>query len=304
MLTNMAYSKVEELYKKEMAKLQGHSSQKEEAERRMKERHDLNIQQPFPEETTPSKDNAEEMKEEQENAGIEVKSAKRVKTIASKKQSKRPRVEERAETEAEPSVTSSAEPMQNSKQSKEQSDEHVGMYMTILEPVQAVPISMKAPEIIFWDSLRDNGKDFFRLKRNGGAFEAYSTWGRVIRGCSREDIEEMYKVGMKLYEPVLKGTEENLFKVAMEYLCMMFDPDKVVHRIKDLHHESEELASLPKSQVRGRLLGTEELHKLMLLNKFSTASSKLVLLEEINTAEHAGWTEDYGKLDDNDGSLY
>ncbi|KAI3759394.1 hypothetical protein L6452_07171 [Arctium lappa] len=145
MFTNMAYSKVEELYKKEMAKLQGDSSQREEAERRMKEMHDLNIQQPFPEETTPSKDNAEDMKEEQENAGIEVKSAKRVKTIASKKQSKRPRVEERAETEAEPSVTPSAEPVQNPKQSKEQSDEHVGLYMTILEPVQAVPISMKAP---------------------------------------------------------------------------------------------------------------------------------------------------------------
>ncbi|KAI3772506.1 hypothetical protein L6452_03692 [Arctium lappa] len=29
-----------------------------------------------------------------------------------------------------------------------------------------------------------------------------------------------------------------------------------------------------------------EMAKLMLLNKFSTASSKLVLLEEINTAEH------------------
>ncbi|KAI3759393.1 hypothetical protein L6452_07170 [Arctium lappa] len=186
----------------------------------------------------------------------------------------------------------------------------------------------------------------------------------------------MYKVGMKLYEPVLKGTEENLLKVAMEYLCMMFEPEKVVCRIKDLHHEygfkkidhwmlfencgvymitidkcyheyylvdkiydhSKEklegmlkaklvctkdsemarivnLTSLPKSQVRGRLLGTEELHKystskvnaarrtwllllvstsvintascrLMLLNKFSTASSKLVLLEEINTTEH------------------
>ncbi|KAI3697616.1 hypothetical protein L6452_30711 [Arctium lappa] len=113
MFNNMAYSQVEELYKKEMAKLQGDSSQREEAERRMKERHDLNIQQPFPEETTPSKDKAEEKKEEQENVDVEVKSSKRVKSIASKKQSKRQRVEERAESEAEPPVTPSAEPTQN-----------------------------------------------------------------------------------------------------------------------------------------------------------------------------------------------
>ncbi|KAI3702069.1 hypothetical protein L6452_27707 [Arctium lappa] len=232
MFTNMAYNKVEELYKKEMAKLQGDSSQREEAERRMKERHDLNIQQPFPEEVTPTKEN----KEEPENVGMEAKSAKRVKTIASKKQSKKPRVEE-AEKVVEPSVTPSAESGQNPEQSNKQSDEHVGLYMTIIEPVQAVPISMKAPEIIFWDILRESRKDYIRMKRVSDIFEVYATWVKVIRSCSRADLEEMHKVGMKLYEHVLKGIEESLLKVAMEYLCMMFEPEKVVYRIKDLHHE-------------------------------------------------------------------
>ncbi|KAI3736187.1 hypothetical protein L6452_15724 [Arctium lappa] len=160
-----------------------------------------------------------------------------MKTIASKKQFKRPRVEERAETEAEPSVTPLVESVQNLEQSNKQSDEHVGMYMTLIEPVPAVPISMKAPEIIFWDILRDNRKDYFRLKRVGDVFEVYPTWGKLVRSCSRADLEEMHKVGMKLYEPMFKGTEENLLKVAMEYLCMMFEPEKVVYRIKDLHHE-------------------------------------------------------------------
>ncbi|KAI3734629.1 hypothetical protein L6452_14102 [Arctium lappa] len=236
MFTNMAYNKVEELYKKEMAKLQGDSSQREEAERRMKERYDLNIQQPFPEETTPSKEKVEEKKEEQENVRMEVKSAKIVKTIASKKQSKKSRIEE-AEKEAEPSVTPSAEPEQNPEPSNLPSNEQVDLFMTVIEPVQAVPISVKAPEVIFWDILRDNRKEYFRLKRVGDVFEFYSTWGKMIRSCSRADLEEMHKVGMKLYEPVLKGTEENLLKIAMEYLCMMFEPEKVVHRIKDLHHE-------------------------------------------------------------------
>ncbi|KAI3729060.1 hypothetical protein L6452_17707 [Arctium lappa] len=237
MFTNMAYNQVEELYKNEMKKLQGDSSKREEAERRMKERYDLNIQKPFPEETTPSKDKAEEMKEEQESVGIEAKSGKRVKTIASKKQSKRPRMEETTETAAEPSDVPLAESVQNPEQSNKQTVESMDLYMTIVEPMKAVPISMKAPEITFWDILRDNGKDFFRIKRADGSFEAYSTWGRVIRSCSRADIEELYKVGIKLYEPVLKGTEENLLKIAMEYLCMMFDPERVAYRIKDHHHE-------------------------------------------------------------------
>ncbi|KAI3707250.1 hypothetical protein L6452_25597 [Arctium lappa] len=332
MFTNMAYSQVEELHKKEMAKFQGDSSQREEAERRMKERHDLNIQQPFPKEVTPTK----EKKEEPENVSVEAKSAKRVKSIASKKQFKKPRVEE-AEEEAEPSVTPSAESVQNPEQSNKQSDEHMGLYMTILEPAQAVPISMKAPEIIFWDILRDNRKDYFRIKRVGDVFEVHSTWGKLVR--------------------------------TMEYLCMMFDPEKVVYRIKDLHHEyvfkkidhwilfencgvymitidkcyheyylvdkiydhSKEklkgmlkaklvylknLTSLSKSQVRGRLLGTDDMlstvnaarrtwllllycSELMLL-MISTAYEMKIRMERMT----AGWTEDYGKLGDKDGSLY
>ncbi|KAI3759376.1 hypothetical protein L6452_07142 [Arctium lappa] len=167
MFANMAYSKVEELYKKEMVKLQGDFSQREEVERRMKERHDLNIQQPFPEETTPSKEN-DEKKEEQ--VDVEAKYAKRVKTIASKKQSKKPRIED-ANKEAKPSVANHTEQTSQSTQQPNQSDEHVGLYMTLIEPVQVIPISVKAPEIIFWDILRDNRKDYFRLKRVGACLK-------------------------------------------------------------------------------------------------------------------------------------
>ncbi|KAI3665008.1 hypothetical protein L6452_43624 [Arctium lappa] len=237
MFTNMAYTQVEELYQKEMAKIQGDSAQREEAERRMKERHDLNIQKPFPEETTHSKDKVEEKKEEPESVGVEAKAGKRVKTIASKRLSKRPRVEETTESAAEHSEVPIVESVQIPEQSRKPTTESMDLYMTIVELLKAVPISMKAPEITFWDILRDNGKDFFRIKRTDGSFEAYSTWGRVVRSCSRADIEELYKVGIKLYEPVLKGTEENLLKIAMEYLCMMFDPERVAYRIKDHQHE-------------------------------------------------------------------
>ncbi|KAI3678335.1 hypothetical protein L6452_37622 [Arctium lappa] len=58
MFTNMPYGRIEELYTKEMSNLKGDSTQRVEVERKMKERHDLNVQQPFldSEEGTPIKD--------------------------------------------------------------------------------------------------------------------------------------------------------------------------------------------------------------------------------------------------------
>ncbi|KAI3716050.1 hypothetical protein L6452_23103 [Arctium lappa] len=174
MLTNMSYGRIEELYKKEMAKLQGDFTQRVEVERKMKERHDLNIQQPFPdsEEGTPIKDKEEVKKEE--TLAHKIGAIKRKKSIATKKQAKRPRIEEvekenkseRAEVEAEPTVAPSAEPEQNQEQSNQQFNEQFHLYMTLTdeEPVQAGPISMKAPEIIFWDILKDNRKEYFRFK--------------------------------------------------------------------------------------------------------------------------------------------
>ncbi|KAI3706961.1 hypothetical protein L6452_25074 [Arctium lappa] len=245
MFTNMPYGRIEELYKKEMANLKGDSTERVEAERKMKERHDLNIQQPFPdsEEGTPSKDK-EEVKQE-ETLAQKIGDIKRKKSIATKPKAKRARTKEEEneneneKAEAEPTVAPSAEPEQNPEQSNQQSNEQFHLYMTLTneEPVEADPISMKAPEIIFWDILKDNRKEYFRFKRMGDQFEVYATWGKVIRSCSRADLEEMYKDGTKLYETMLQGTKMSLIKIAMEYLCMMFEPEKVKYRIRDLHHE-------------------------------------------------------------------
>ncbi|KAI3770661.1 hypothetical protein L6452_01802 [Arctium lappa] len=94
MFTNMPYGRIEELYKKEMANLKGDFTHRVEVERKMKERHDLNIQQPFPdsEEGTPSKDK-EEMKQE-ETLAQKFGAIKRKKSIATKPKAKRARIEE------------------------------------------------------------------------------------------------------------------------------------------------------------------------------------------------------------------
>ncbi|KAI3735822.1 hypothetical protein L6452_15342 [Arctium lappa] len=144
MFTSMSFGKLEELYQKEMAKLKGDFIQRVEVERKMKEMHDLNIQQPFPdsEEGTPSKDKKEVKIEEEE------------------KENER------------------AEPEHNPEQSNQQSNEKFHLYMTLTneDPVQVDHISLKAPEIIFSDILKDQGKEYFRIKRLGDHYEVYATW--------------------------------------------------------------------------------------------------------------------------------
>ncbi|KAI3746382.1 hypothetical protein L6452_08813 [Arctium lappa] len=241
MFTGMSFGKLEELYKKELAKLQGEFSQRVEVERKMKERHDLHIQQPFPEneETTPTKEVEEEQKEE--TLAQTVKVVKRMKTLASKKQTKRPWIEE-VQKEAEPVVATPEE--QSSQQGAEQSEQsevHVGLYMTVTdsEPVEADPISVQASEIIHWNILEDQRKKYFRIKSMGDKYEVYSTWGKIIRSCYRSHLEEMFKVGMRLYGDTLKEAGMDIKKLEMEYLCMMFDPSKVQHVFRDLHMKNK-----------------------------------------------------------------
>ncbi|KAI3665304.1 hypothetical protein L6452_43928 [Arctium lappa] len=242
MFTCMSFGKLEELYQKEMARLKRDSTQREEAERKMKKRHDLNIQQPFPEseEGTPVKEKKEEKKEE--TLAHQIGVIKRKKSIATKLKAKRARIEEeRAEAEVEPTDEPLAEPEQNPEQSNQQSNEQFDLYITVTDedPVQADPISVQAPEIIHWDILEDQRKKYFMIKRMGYKYEVYSTWGKLIRRCSRSDLEKMFKVRMSLYEEELTKARMSLIKLAMEYLCMMFDPSKVQHVVRDLHLENK-----------------------------------------------------------------
>ncbi|KAI3685214.1 hypothetical protein L6452_34452 [Arctium lappa] len=220
----------------------------------MKERHDLNIQQPFPdsEEGTPTKEKVEVKKEE--SLAQKIGGVKRKKSIATKKKAKRPRTEEiekeKERKEVEPTVAPLAEhvetehsqeqPSQQFAEQPRQSEVQFDLYMTVTddEPVKADPILVNAPEIIHWDTLVDKRTEYIRIKRMGDQFEVYSTWGKIIRSCSRTDLEEMYKVGLRLYDDLLKGAGMSIIKMVMEFLCMMFDRDRVKYLIKDLHHEN------------------------------------------------------------------
>ncbi|KAI3729874.1 hypothetical protein L6452_18546 [Arctium lappa] len=146
-----------------MGKLQSNEKARVEFERKAKERHDVIINQPFPEseEGTPTKEKAE-IKEE-ETLAQEIKKIKRVKYIASKG----PRSEERkkeekkkeatiGQIEEEKKVAEEEEAPKNEEKRAESQEippsSDVNMYMVVMDkipkPITAEPVGFKPPEVI------------------------------------------------------------------------------------------------------------------------------------------------------------
>ncbi|KAI3685625.1 hypothetical protein L6452_34876 [Arctium lappa] len=258
MFIKMTFDQVKGLYEKEMGKLKNNEKDRVEFEKKAKERHDVNINKPFPEseEGTPTKEKAE-IKEE-ETLAQKIKKIKRVKSIASKG----PRSEERTKEEKKKEATlgqgqrilKRTKMMANRKrvdkkprveeEKKAETQEEVpqssdaNMYIVIMDkipkPISAEPVGFKPPEVIHWDTMEVDGKEYIRLKRKDEKYEVYSTWNKIVRECSRSDLEEMFEVGMKVHADQLTAPGLPIVKLVMEYLCMLFKPEEVKHLIKDV----------------------------------------------------------------------
>ncbi|KAI3697965.1 hypothetical protein L6452_31072 [Arctium lappa] len=100
------------------------------------------------------------------------------------------------------------------------------------KPISAEPVGFKPPEVIHWDIMEVDGKEYIRLKRKDEKYEVYSTWNKIVRECSRSDLEEMFEVGMKVHADQLTAPGLPIVKLVMEYLCMLFKPEAVKHLIK------------------------------------------------------------------------
>ncbi|KAI3729838.1 hypothetical protein L6452_18509 [Arctium lappa] len=285
MFSKMSFEKIKGLYDAEMKKLQENDTAKVEMEKRMKESNDFVIQKPFPDE--------QETPKKEATLGESLRTLKRTKMMARRKPTKKPRlVEEEAEKGAE-----EEEAPESSKMQKPVSTEDVKMYMVVMdkvpEPISAEPVGVKPLEVIHWDVMEVDGKKYIRLKRKDEKYEVYITWNKIVRTCSRSDIEEIFEIGMKLYADELKAPVISIKKLVMEYLCMMFKPDEVEEIEASCHAEEEaktmmefwkhleedlkNLTSLPKSQVRGRLLGTEEKLKYGVIMPYTYEKGNTVL---------------------------
>ncbi|KAI3707528.1 hypothetical protein L6452_26139 [Arctium lappa] len=227
MFSKMSFEKIKELYDSEMLKLQGNETARVEMEKRMKESNDFLIQKPFPDEqATPPKKEA--------TLGESLRNLKRTKMMARRKVIKKPKkVEEEAEKVAEEEEAPESSEMQEPART-----ENVRMYMVVMdkvpEPISAEPVGIKPPEVIHWDVMEVDGKEYIRLKRKDEKYEVYITWNKIVRTCSRSDLEEMFEIGMKLYADILKAPEISITKLVIEYLCMMFKPDEVEHVIRNV----------------------------------------------------------------------
>ncbi|KAI3718375.1 hypothetical protein L6452_19242 [Arctium lappa] len=230
MFSKMSFEKIKELYDSEMKKLQGNETARVEMEKRMKESNDFDFQKPFPDEQeTPPKKEA--------TLGESLRTLKRTKMMARRKSTKKPRV---SEGEAEKVAEEEVAPESSNQQESSIKDD-VSLYMVVMnkvpEPISAEPVGVKPPEIIHWDILTMDGKDYIRLKRKGDKYEVFNTWVKIVRTCSRSDIEEMFDIGIKLYADHLNTPGISLTKLVMEYLCMMFKPEEVDQVIKSVFKE-------------------------------------------------------------------
>ncbi|KAI3758881.1 hypothetical protein L6452_06453 [Arctium lappa] len=238
MFVKMNFDQIQDLYEKEMGKLKGNEKDRMEFEKKAKESNDVNINQPFPEseEGTPIKEKTENKEEKKKEAtlGQVQKTLKRTKMMAKRKKSvKKPRVEE------DQKVAEEEEAPQNEAKSQEvPQSSNVNMYMVVMDkipkPISVEPVGFKPPEVIHWDTMEVDGKEYIRLKRNDEKYEVYSTWNKIVRECSRSDLEEMFEVGMKIYADQLTAPGLPIVKLVMEYLCMLFNPEAVKHLIRDV----------------------------------------------------------------------
>ncbi|KAI3667201.1 hypothetical protein L6452_42250 [Arctium lappa] len=334
MFSKMTFEQIKELYNSEMTKLQGNETARVEMGKRMKESNDFMIEKPFPDEQeTPPKKEA--------TLGESLRTLKRTKMMARRKSTKKPRV---AEEEVEKVAEEEGAPKPSEQKEPSRTDD-VNMYMVVMdkvpEPISAEPVGVKPPEVILWDTMKVDGKEYIRLKRKDEKYEVYNTWAKIVRTCSRSDLEEMFEIGMKLYADQLKAPKISITKLMMEYLCMLFKPEEVEHVIRnvfktvnnwtlyetsgvyaltmDINHIEyflvdrlynhsrlklhamlkNKLGYVPDSEMANHLIQRTINQKLMLL-MIGTAYEMKIRMERMT----AGWTEDYGKLGDKDGSLY
>ncbi|KAI3718055.1 hypothetical protein L6452_18901 [Arctium lappa] len=227
MFSKMSFEKIKELYDSEMRKLQENETARVEMEKRMKESNDFDFQKPFPDEQeTPPKKEA--------TLGESLRTLKRTKMMARRKSIKKPRI---AEGEAE-KVAEEEGALESSKQKEPSNIDDVNLYMVVMdkvpEPISAEPVGIKPLEVIHWDTLTVDGKEYIRLKRKDEKYEVFNTWAKIVRTCSRSDLEEMFEIEMKLYADILKAPRISITKLVMEYLCMMFKPEEVEHVIKNV----------------------------------------------------------------------
>ncbi|KAI3685503.1 hypothetical protein L6452_34751 [Arctium lappa] len=217
----------------------------------MKERHDLQIQKPFPDD--------QETPRKEATLGESLRTLKRTKMMARRKSAKKPRVnEEEAEKDqkvAEEEGVPKSDEQEAQSQEEPSNTPDVNMYMV--------------------DTMKVDGKEYIRLKRKDDKFEVYPTWAKIVRVCSRSDLEEMFEVGMKLYADKLKTPGIPVTTLVMEYLCMLFKPEEVQHVIRNVFKTINNWTLYERSGVYALTMDTNHIEYFLMDRVYNHSRLKL-----------------------------
>ncbi|KAJ9560871.1 hypothetical protein OSB04_006031 [Centaurea solstitialis] len=86
-----------------------------------------------------------------------------------------------------------------------------------------------------WEVISQSNRLYYKLDRHGGYKDFWKTFSDLLEHCSRDNLKEIFEHGMAVYGEVLNEEEVedamvDKIKKALEWLCMLFD----VNRVQDL----------------------------------------------------------------------
>ncbi|KAJ9563127.1 hypothetical protein OSB04_008287 [Centaurea solstitialis] len=86
-----------------------------------------------------------------------------------------------------------------------------------------------------WEVISQSNRLYYKLDRHGGYKDFWKCFSDLLEHCSRDNLKEIFEHGMAMYGEVLNEEEVedamvDKIKKALEWLCMLFD----VNRVQDL----------------------------------------------------------------------
>ncbi|GJU15357.1 putative reverse transcriptase domain-containing protein [Tanacetum coccineum] len=131
--------------------------------------------------------------------------------------------------------------------------------------IDVVPLATKSPKIVGWKIHKEGKKSYYQIIRADGKSQMYRIFSQMIKSFDREDLEDLYKLVKARYRST--RPVEDLDLVLWNDLKTMFEP-----------HVEDEIWKLQQRYAK------QEASVFKTAGEVTTASTKLLLLEEVTTA--------------------
>ena len=236
-LQKMNEKALEELYNKEKKTLQGDSKKgvEEEIDEAQIDqiRKDTEVAQPRREGmenvqqvTAPAKKGIKRMKMKASKPGPHSKKLKRTEEAEIEKVQEEEKIEKEAAKKGEEEHNQEAQPHGESSTATDvESLQGLIIHTDDQEKVvDAVPLQSKPPQIVDWFITDEGLRKVYTFFRANKSFFSYSTFLRVMKIISRDDLDDIIRIGVQKYV-VLDDIDNLMMKMAMEHLHVLLDTE-------------------------------------------------------------------------------